>query len=156
MFSRYFVVLCLQIRTLAVLQPALCCLTPGLAAATAAAAAARSSRAAGGGAGSDSDEDDGGGGNAGGGTSGAADDGGGVKGRQWKRAVDAALDAVGGGRRGGGGLVDAWAVRVERLYDHARGYYGLLLGPQAGDLLQAAESKPMRYSFTEWVALLQV
>ena len=78
----------------------------------------------------------------------------GIKSALWRKAVDAALGDSPVDARD---LAASWAERVVRLYGHARRYYGLLLGTNVEEaVLQVAEAHPMRYSFQEWVALLQV
>lgn len=131
------------------LQPALCSLSPALAAASAAASSRLALDADGE---VEEDEENVEGGDRDGGTTTAT-----ASGRDlWRQAVDAALESGGAGRESAGSLTEKWAVRTVRLYGHSRRYYRCLLNSQIEDVLKTAETVPMRYSYDEWVALLQV
>ncbi|GAX74536.1 hypothetical protein CEUSTIGMA_g1985.t1 [Chlamydomonas eustigma] len=118
-----------MVRTLAVLQPALSTLSPPLSSAAAYAESVSKQAEA------DGEED-------------ILSDSGLSNSNQ--RSVDSVNGAVSSTR-----LFEEWAMRTERLYRHACGYYGMLMGKQATDVLEAAGKHPMRYSYQEWCTLLR-
>jgi hypothetical protein len=57
--------------------------------------------------------------------------------------------------RPAGGTQEHLKTEPLRAFDRARSYYSMLMLP-ADEVLKVAGEKPLRYSGSEWLALLQV